>query len=87
MPRRDTGTCSMPVAVDLRDVGDLGHLPQQLQELDAAELDVARVELRQRGVGELLLDLADVLLDAGGRRDGLLVLQVAQRGFVLLVAE
>ncbi len=85
MPRRDTDTCSRPLAVDLRDVRDFRHLPQELQELDAAQLDVARVELRQRRVRELLLDLPDVLLDARRRSDGLFVLQVAQRGLVLLV--
>ena len=67
MPRRDTAICSRPVGVELRDVGHLGRLAQQLQELDAAQLDVARIELRQRGVGELLLDLAHVLLDARRR--------------------
>ena len=39
-----------PVGVELRDVGDFRRLAQQLQELDAPQLDVARVELRQRGV-------------------------------------
>ena len=67
--------CSRPVGVELRDVRDLGRLAQQLQELDAAQLDVARIELRQRRVGELLLDLPDVLLDARRRGDRLLVLQ------------
>ena len=72
--------------VELRDVGDLGRLAQQLQELDAAQLDVAGVELRQRRVGELLLDLPDVLLDPRRRGDRLLVLQLGERRLVLLVA-
>ncbi len=73
--------------VELRDVGHFRHLAQELQELDAAKLDVARVELRERGVGELLVDLAHVLLDARRRRHGLLLLQVAHRGLLLLVGE
>ncbi len=66
-------------AVELRDVGDFRRLAQELQELDAAQLDVAGVELRQRGVGELLLDLADVLLDPRRGGERLLVLQAGER--------
>ena len=80
MPRRDTAICSRPVGVELRDVGDLGRLAQQLEELDAAQLRRRRIELRQRGVGQLLRDLAHVLLDARRRTDRLLVLQAGQRG-------
>ena len=79
MPRRETAICSRPGGVELRDVGDLRRLAQQLQKLDAAQLHVAGVELRQRGIGELLIDLADVLLDPRRRGERLLVLQVRER--------
>ncbi len=62
--------------VQLRDVSHLRRLAEQLQEFDAANLDVGGVELRQSGVSQLLLDLMDVLLDPGRRRDRLFVLQV-----------
>ena len=45
------------------------------------------VELRQRRVGELLLDLPDVLLDPRRRGERLLVLQGGERRLVLLVGE
>src|SRR5213078_3324236 len=60
---------------------------QQLQELDAAELDVAGVELRKRGVRELLLDLADVLFDARSGRERLFMLQTRERGLGFLICE
>ena len=87
MPRRDTRNLLAPVGVELRDVGDLRRLAQQLQELDAPQLDVAGVELRQRRVAQLLLDLADVLLDPRRRGDRLFVLQAGERGLLLLVRE
>src|SRR5262249_30055241 len=65
----------------------LGRLAQELEEFDAPQLDVARVELGEGGISELLLDLADVLLDPRCRRQSLLVLQARDRGFVLLVRE
>ena len=74
-------------SIELRDVGDFGHLAQELQEFDAAQLDVAGIELRERGIGQLLLDLANVLLDARRCRDRLLLLQIAERGLVLLIRE
>ena len=73
--------------IDLRDVGDFRCLAQELQELDAPQLDIARIELGQRGVPELLLDPGDVLLDARRRGERLLVLQACQRQLVLLVRE
>ena len=51
--------------IELRNVGDFRRLPEELEEFDAAKLDVARVELWQRCVTELLLDPGDVLLDPG----------------------
>ena len=81
------GDLLAPVGVDQRDVGDLGRLAQQLQELDAAQLHVAGVHLRQRGVLQLLRHLAQVLLDARGRADRLLALQAGQRGGGLAVGE
>jgi hypothetical protein len=76
-----------PFAVELRDVRHFRHLSQELQEFNPAELDVARVELRQRRVGKLLLDLPDVLLDARCGGDCFLVLQVAERRLLLLIRE
>ena len=73
--------------IDLRNVGDFGRLSQQLEEFDAAQLDVARVELRQRGVGQLLLDAVDVRLDTRCRRESLLVLERGERCLGLLVGE
>jgi hypothetical protein len=73
--------------VDLRDIGDLRRLAQQLEELDATQLDVACIELRQSSVGELLLDALDVLLDARGRRERLFVLQRRERSLGFLVSE
>ena len=73
--------------IDLRDVGDGRHHAQQLEELDAPLLQALGAELRQRGEGELLLDLADELLDARRRAGGLLALQAGERLLVLLVGE
>ena len=75
------------LGVDLRDVGDRVHHAQQLQELDAPLLEAFDAELRQRGVGELLLDLQHELLDARRRGERLLVLQARQRDLVFLVGE
>ena len=66
--------------IELRDVGHFGRLTQQLEELDAAQLDVVRIELRQRGICELLLDLVNVLLDSRRGADGFLVLEIGERG-------
>ena len=79
------GDLLAPAGVELGDVGDFRRLAQQLQEFDAAQLDVGRVELRQRGVGELLRDLADVLLDSRRRTDCFLVLQARECRAMLLV--
>ena len=76
-----------PRAVDLRNVGDLRRLAQQLQELDAAQLDVGGVELRHGGEAHLLVDRRDVLLDASCRANRLFVLNLGERGLVLLIRE
>ena len=77
----------VPGRVELRDIGDFRSLAQQLEEFDAAHLDVACVELGQRSIGELALDLPDVLLDARRCRERLLVLQARQRRLVVLIGE
>ena len=71
--------------VDLRDVGHFRRLAQELQEFETPQLHVAGIELRQRGIGELLIDLPDVLLDPRCRGDRLFVLQLGERGSILLV--
>ena len=73
--------------IQLRNVRDLRRLAQELEELDPAQFGVARIQLRQRGVLELLFDPANVLLDSRCRRERLLVLQAGQRGLVFLVGE
>jgi hypothetical protein len=75
------------LGVDLRDVGHRRHEAQELQELDAPLLQAFHAELRQRGEGELLLDLAHELLDARRGRDRLLALQGRERALVFLVGE
>ena len=75
--------------VDPRHLGDRGRLAQQLQVLVAALLDGVRSgsDLRQRGPAELMLDVADVLLDARRRGDRLLALQGDEVLLVLAVGE
>jgi hypothetical protein len=75
------------VAVGLRDVGDFRRLPQELQEFDAAQLDVPRVELRQRRVRQLAFDLLDVLLDSRRRGDRLFMLEARERRLAFLIRE
>jgi len=67
--------------------GYLGALAllRKIEQRPASEaLDA---ELRQRGEGELLLDLAHELVDARRRRDRLLALQAGELGLVFLVGE
>ena len=73
--------------IELRDVRHFRRLPQQLEELDAPQFDVVRIELGQCGVGELLLDLADVLLDTRRRTNRLFMLQAGERGLGFLIRE
>ena len=73
--------------IELRDVGDVGNLAQELQKFDAAKLDVACIELRKRGIRELLLDLSDVLLDSRCGAERLLMLQACKRRFRFLIRE
>jgi hypothetical protein len=72
-------------AVELRDVGHLGHLAQQPQELDAARLQIRLVEQRNRSEAQLFGELLDVLLDARRRPHRLDVLQAGQRRLVFLI--
>ena len=72
----------------LRDVGDLGHLPQQLQELDAPQLDVARrraAAARRSAAAARSCAMYCSMRDAAA--DGLLALQARERGLLLLVGE
>jgi len=63
------------------------HDAQELQELDAPLLQALDPELGQRGVGELLLDLQDELLDARRGGERLLMLQAGERDLVFLIRE
>ena len=75
------------IGIELRDIRDFRRLAQQFQEFDSTQLHIGGVELRQRGVRKLLLDLVDVLLDPRGRGDGLFVLQVRKRRLDFLIRE
>ena len=73
--------------VDLGELGDGRHLPQQPQRVEPAVLQRARRPGQLRGPAELALDFLDELADLGRRRLGLLVLDADQRGLVLAVVE
>ena len=72
--------------IEPRDLGDGGRLAQELQVLVAPLLDDVAPggDLRQRRPPELVLDVVDVLLDAGGGGDRLLALK---RDEVVLVLQ
>ena len=73
--------------IDLRQLGDGRHLPQQPQGVEPALLDRARRPGQLGGPAELALDLLDELADLGRRGLGLLVLNADQRRLVLAVIE
>ena len=73
--------------VELRQLGNGGHLAQQPQGIEAALLDRARRPRQLRGPAELALDLLDELADLGGGGFRLLALDADQRGLVLLIIE
>ena len=87
--RRDTRSCSRPGLVEPRDLGDRGRLAQELQVFVAPLLDDVAPggDLRQRRPAELVLDVVDVLLDAGRGGDRLLALQRDEVVLVLQVGE
>ena len=73
--------------VELRQLGNGGHLAQQPQRIEAALLDRARRPRQLRRPAELALDLLDELADLGGGGFRLLALDADERRFVLLIVE
>ena len=87
MASRDTCNCSWPRGVDLGELGDRRHLPQQPQRVEAALLQRARRPRQLRGPADLALDLADELSDLAGGGFRLLALDAHQRGLLFLIGE
>ena len=73
--------------IDLRQLGDGRHLPQQPQSVEPALLDRARGPGQLGGPAELAFDFLDELADLSRRRLGLLVLNPDQGGLVLAIIE
>ena len=71
--------------IELRQLGDRGHLAQETQRVEAALLERARRPGQLHGPAELALDLLDELADLRRRGLGLLALDADQRRLVLLV--
>ena len=71
--------------IELRDVGDLRRLAQQLKEFNAPQLKVARIDLWECRVGKLALDLLNILFDPRCCGKRFFVLQVRERRLVLLI--
>ena len=84
MASRDTLSCSLPVEIELRQLGDRRHLAQETQRVEAALLQRARRPGQLHGPAELALDLLDELADLRRRGLGLLALDADQRRLVLL---
>ena len=87
MASRDTRSCSLPLGVELGELGDRRHLAQQPQRVEAALLERARGPRQLRGPADLALDVLDELADLGGGGLGLLALDAGQRLLVLLIGE
>jgi len=71
----------------VRKVGHFGCLTQELEELESTQVSVASVKLWQCRIGELPLDLPDVLFNPRRGRDRFLVLKIGKCRLVLLVRE
>ena len=71
--------------VDLGELGDGRHLPQQPQRVEAALIESGVRPGQLRRPADLAVDLGDELLDFRSRALGLLALDADQRGLVLLV--
>ena len=70
--------------VDLRQLGNGGHLAQQPQRIEPALIQRAVGPRQLRGPAELALDLGDEFLDLVGGGFRLLMLDIDQRRFLLL---
>ena len=76
-----------PGRVELRELGDRRHLPQQPQPVEPPLIDGAGGPRQLRGPPHLALDLLDELADLGRRGLGLLALDADQGCLVLLKGE
>ena len=77
----------LAAGVDLRQLGNGGHLPQQPQRIEAALLDRAGRPGQLRRPAELALNLLDELSDLGGGGFRLFALNADEGNLVLLVVE
>ena len=73
--------------IELRELGDRRHLPQEPQPVEPPLIDGAGGPGQLRGPPHLALDLLDELADLGRRRLGLLALDADQGCLVLLKGE
>jgi hypothetical protein len=73
--------------IELRELGDRRHLPQQPQSIEPPLVDGAGGPRQLRGPPHLALDLFDELADLGRRGLGLLALDADQGCLVLLKGE
>ena len=76
-----------PGRVELRELGDRRHLPQQSQSIEPPLIDCAGGPGQLRGPPYLALDFLDELADLGRRGLGLLALDPDQGRLVLLKRE
>ena len=77
----------LAAGVDLRQLGNGGHLAQQPQCIEAALLDGAGRPRQLRRPAELALDLLDELADLGGGGFRLFALDADERRLMFLVVE
>ena len=87
MASRDTFSCSCPARVDLGELGDRRHLPQQPQRVEAALLQRTGRPGQLRGPADLAFDFVDELSNLAGGGFRLLALNADQRGFLFFVRE
>ena len=77
----------MSGGIELRELGDRGHLTKQTQPIEPPLIDRAGGPGQLRGPTDLALDFLDELADLCRRRLGLLTLNADQRSLVLLIGE
>ena len=73
--------------IELRKLGDGGHLAQQAQPVKTPLVDGPCRPWQLRGPSDLALDFLDELPDLGCRRLRLLALNADEGGLVLLIGE
>jgi hypothetical protein len=77
----------VPGRVQLRKLGDRGHLTQQPQSVEATLIDSARRPRQLRRPPDLALDFLDELSDLGCCRFRLLALDANESSLVLLIGK